>query len=89
MIRLIYSLTYLNARSAWLKRGWAGCLDGLAAVGVLHRTGDDTGVQPFGCLAFHLRFGCGSHGGNPARGEFLRVETGQREKERERRKLSR
>lgn len=71
MIRLIYSLTYLNARSAWRgAKGRSG--DWMAAVGWLGcRRCASTNrrrqyVQPFDCLAFHLRLPttrcCGSHG---------------------------
>jgi len=51
VIRLIYSLTYLNARSAWcgLKggrvTGWRRS-DGSVAVGVPQRTDDDRTFNP-------------------------------------------
>lgn len=82
MIRLIYSLTYLNARSAWVEERLGYRLDGLPDVGVLQRTVDDTSVQPFACLAFHLRFALRFPRGNP-NGEFLhgKIEEKRGEKE--------
>lgn len=75
-------------------------LDGSPALGLLERTVDDTAVQPFGCLAFHLRFTRGSHGnsrtvnfyaGKPdpwRRRKEEREEEGKGERRKERRGIS-